>query len=190
MDDEFGGGQEVGVAWVFGPKKGPAAFLQEPFEGGLAIDEGSDDLPGRGFTWGEEDDVVFEDVGSDHGVPADAEAEEAGVAPEAERGGIDGHRFVGLDVLGVGGGEAGGDDAEDGDLEQGGAAGAFWSGEGAGFAGLASEGAFFLQGLEVAGDGEGAGEAEVGLDLTERREDVVVFAVGADEIEYGLLAIG
>jgi len=166
LDDEFGGGEEIGIARVFRAKEGASTFLEEAFKGGLAVDEGGDDLAGRGFTRGEEDDVVFEDIGADHGIAANAEAKESGVAGEAEGGGIDGDGFVGLGVLGVGGRETRGDDTEHGDLEQGRAAEALGGGEGPRFAGLAGEDAFFLQRLEVASHGEGAGKAEVSLNLT------------------------
>ena len=112
MDDEFGGGQEVGIVRVLRAEKGVAAFLEETFEGGLAVNEGGDDLAGRRFARGEEDNVVLEDVGADHGIAAHLQAEDAAVATEAKRRGVDGYGFVGLEVLGVGGREAGGDDAE------------------------------------------------------------------------------
>lgn len=112
MDDEFGGGEEVGIAGVFGVEKGPAAFLEETFEGRFAVDEGGDDLPRGRFARGEEDDIVFEDVGSNHGVAAHPQTEDATITTEAERRGVDCDGFVGLEILGVGGGKAGGDDAE------------------------------------------------------------------------------
>jgi hypothetical protein len=55
---------------------------------------------------------------------------------------------------------------------------------------LTGERAFFLEGLQVAGDGEGAGETEVRLDLAQRGEDLVLLAMRVHEIEHSLLAIG
>ena len=196
LDDEFGGGQQVRVARVFGAQERASALVQEAFEGGFAVNEGGDDLARCGFTRGEEDDVVLEDVGTDHGVAAHPQAEHPAVAAQAERSGIDGHGFVGLDFLGVGGGQSGRDDPEDRDREQpaaaprGGAMARRGQREGAGLAGLAGEGALFFQRLEVAGGSEGTGKTEVRLDFPQGGKQSEAFVLSAHEIKHGLLAVG
>jgi hypothetical protein len=189
LDDEFGGGEEVGVAGIFSAEEGAAALREETLEGGFAVDEGGDDIAGTRLAWGEEDDVVFDDVGADHGIAANAEGEEFGVGAETEGSGVDGD--VALGVLIIGGGEAGGDHAVERDAEERGVAGMVAGvEEAAGFAGEAVERAFFSEGVDVALHGEGTGEAEVFLDLAQHGGDTVFALVGLDKIEDLLLAFG
>jgi hypothetical protein len=189
LDDEFGGGEEVGVAGVFGAEKGSAALREETFEDGFAVDEGGDDIAGARLARSEEDDVVFDDAGADHRIAADAKGEEFGVGAEAERGGVDGDVAVGL--LFVGDGEAGGNHTVEGNAEERAVTGMVGMVEqAAGFAGEAVERAFLGEGIDVTLDGEGAGETKVFLDLAEHGGDAVLLLVGLDEIEDLLLAFG
>jgi hypothetical protein len=187
VDEELGGGEKIGVARVFGAEKGATALDEETLEGGLAVDEGGDDVVRAGFAGGEEDDVVFDDVGADHGIAADAEGEEAGIGAEAEGGGIDGDRALGL--LFIGRGEAGRDHAVERDAQEWRVAGMVAGvEEAAGFAGEAVKGALLGERIDVALDGEGAREAKVFLDFAERGGDAVLPLGGLDKIEDLLLA--
>ena len=189
LDDELGGGEEVGVAGIFRAEEGAAALKDEAFERGLAVDEGGDDVAGTWLAGGEEDDVVFDDVGADHGIAADAEGEEAGIGAEAEGGGIDGDRALGL--LFIGRGEAGRDHAVERDAQEWRVAGMVAGvEEAAGFAGEAVKGALLGERIDVARDGEGAREAKVFLDFAERGGDAVLPLGGLDKIEDLLLAFG
>jgi hypothetical protein len=189
LDDEFGGGEEVGVAGVFGVEKRAAALEEKPFESRFAVDEGGDDVARARFARCEEDDVVFGDVGAEHGIAADAQGEKFGVGADAEGGGVNGDVAVGF--LFVGGGEAGGDHAVEGNAEER-AVSRMVGGveEAAGFAGEAVEGAFLGERIDVALDGERAGETEMFLDLAEHGGDAVFALVGVNEIEDLLLAVG
>lgn len=189
MDDELGGGEEVGVAGVFGVEEGAAALDEETFESGFAVDEGGDDVARARFAGGEEDDVVFDDMGAEHGVAADAQSEKLGVGADAEGSGVDGDVAVGF--LFVGGGESGGDHTVEGDADEG-AVARMVGGveEAAGLAGEAVERAFLGERIDVALDGEGAGETEMFLDFAEHGGDAVFALVSLDEIEDLLLAIG
>jgi len=189
LDDEFGDGEEIGVAGIFGVEKGAAALDEETFERGFAVDERGDDVAWAWFAGREEDEVVFDDVGAGHGIAPDAEGEKFGVGAESERGGVDGD--VAFGFLFVGGGEAGGNHAVEGNAEEGRVAGMVAGvEEAAGFAGEAVERAFFCKRIDVALDGEGAGETKVLLDLAEHGGDAVFLLVGLDEIEDLLLAFG
>jgi hypothetical protein len=189
LDDEFGGREKIGVAGVFGVKEGATALEEETLEGGLAVDESGDDVAGARLARSEEDDVVFDDVGADHGIAANAEGEEFGVSAKAEGSGVDGD--VALGVLVVSDGETGGDHAVERDAEERGVAGMVAGvKETAGFAGEAVECAFFGEGVDVALDGEGAGETEVLLNLAEHGSDAMFTLVSLDEIEDLLLAFG
>ena len=81
---------------IFGVEKGLPALQEEALQRGLAIDEGGDDVARARLARREEDDVVLDDVGADHGVAADAQREELRVGADAERRGIDGDVAVGL----------------------------------------------------------------------------------------------
>lgn len=189
LNDEFGGGEEVGVARIFGAEEGAAALDQETFQRGFAVDESGDDGTGAWVARRKEDRVAVEDVGPGHGIAADAEGEEAGAGGDAEGGGVDGDVAVGF--LFGGGGEAGGDGAVKGDFEQRGTEG---GGEGgqvtAGFAGVVLEGALAGEGAEVVDGGGLAGEAEMGLDLARGGRVAVAALVIADETEDLALAGG
>ena len=188
LDEELGGGEEVGVAGVGGAEEGAAALHEEVFEGGLAVDEGGDDLAWAGVAGGEEDGVAVENVGVDHGVAAHAQGKQGDAGREAVGGGIDGEDRIGF--LFGGGGGASGNGTVEGDVAErmGGAGEGGGGGEGAGFAGVAVEHAFSGEGGEVAGDGEGAGETEVGLDLANGGENAGLVALALHEVEHGLLA--
>ena len=161
---------------------------EETLEGGLAVDEGGDDVVRASLAGSEEHDVVFDDVGADHGITAHAEGEELGVGADAERGGVDGD--VGVGLLFGGDGETGGDHAEEGMRTS--AVPGWWAGwrRPAGLAGEALEGALLGEGVDVALDAERAGEAEMLLNLAEGRRDTLLALVGLDEIEDLLLTGG
>lgn len=185
LDDEFVGGDEVGVGGVFGAEVGAAASEEVGFEGAVAVDEGCDDAAVGGGLEFEDDDVAVEDVGAGHRVAADAEGEGAGVSRDAE--GVDVHVDAAVAVFGLEERVAGGDGAEEGD---GGEAGFRWlaRGEGAGEALGGCEGSLAAEGGDVLGGGVGAGVAEVVLDVAEGGADAVAAAVGGDEVQGGLLA--
>jgi hypothetical protein len=170
-------------------EKRAAALEEKPFESRFAVDEGGDDVARARFARCEEDDVVFGDVGAEHGIAADAQGEKFGVGADAEGGGVNGDVAVGF--LFVGGGEAGGDHAVEGNAEER-AVSRMVGGveEAAGFAGEAVKGAFLGERIDVALDGERAGETEMFLDLAEHGGDAVFALVGVNEIEDLLLAVG
>lgn len=187
LNGEFGGREEIGVAGIFRAKEGAAALGEKTFEGRFAVDEGGDDVTWTGFAWSEEDDVVFDDVGVDHGIAADAQGEEIGVGAETESRRVDGDGAFGF--LFVGGGKAGWNHAIERDAKERGVAGMVAGmEEAAGFAGEAVERAFLREGIDVALDGEGAGEAEVFLDFAERRGDALFALRGLNKIEDLLLS--
>lgn len=189
MDDEFGGGQEIGVGGILGAEEGLAALHEEALQRGLAVDERGDDVTRSRFARREKNDVAVEDAGTGHGVAAHAESEEAAVRTQAEGGGIDGE--VTIRFLFAGGGQTGGDRAVERNVEQGGAA-KFGGGreEGAGFAGDAVKHAFGFECLQVARSGERTGETEVRLDFTQRRVVAVLALVGLHEIKNRALFVG
>jgi hypothetical protein len=189
LNDELGGGEEVGIARIFGAEKGAAALDEETFQRGFAVDQGGDDGAGTRIARREEDGVAVEDMGAGHGIAADAEGEEAGIGAEAEGGGIDGDRALGL--LFIGRGEAGRDHAVERDAQEWRVAGMVAGvEEAAGFAGEAVKGALLGERIDVALDGEGAREAKVFLDFAERGGDAVLPLGGLDKIEDLLLAFG
>jgi hypothetical protein len=189
LNDELGGGEEVGIARIFGAEKGAAALDEETFQRGFAVDESGDDGAGTRIARREEDGVAVEDMGAGHGIAADAEGEKAGAGGDAEGGGIDGEVAVGL--LFGGGGEAGGNGAVEGDFQEGSAEGGGEGGQvAAGFAGVMLEGALAGEGAEVVDGGGLAGEAEMGLNLTRGGRVAVAALVIADETEDLALASG
>ncbi len=115
LNDELRGGEEIGVARIFGAEEGAAALDEETFQSGFAVDESGDDGAGSRVARREEHGVAVEDIGAGHGIAADAEGEKAGAGGDAEGGGINGDVAVGL--LFGGGGKAGGDGAVEGDFE-------------------------------------------------------------------------
>lgn len=131
--------------------------------------------------------IAIKDVGIDHGVTTHAEGEGAGGFGDAE--GIDvngdGAFLFGLDIGGV----AGGDGAEDGDVEDFGAVEVFREDDGAGHVGVALDDAFFLERPEVAHGGGLAGEAEVPLDFTGGGHDAVFALVLPEKVEQLALPI-
>ena len=128
---------------------------------------------------------MVEDAGPGHRVPADPEGEERGGRVDAQRGGIQGDEGVGLLLLG--GRQSGRDGAVQGDAGGNGRGGGE---EPPGLALEAAEHALADEGIDVPLDAEGAGEAEVGLNLTQRGGDTVLAVVGLDEAEHLLLALG
>lgn len=187
LDDEFAGGDEVGVGGVFGLEVGAAGLDDVAFEGGFAIDEGGDDVVAAGFFDFHDDVVAIEDVGIDHGVPTDAEGEGAGGFGNAEGVDVDGDGafLFGFDIGGV----AGGDGAEDGDVEDFGAVEVFREDDGASHVGVTLDDAFFLEGAEVAHRGGLAGEAEVPLDFPRGRHDAVFALVLPEKVEQLALPV-
>src|SRR5262249_1769954 len=154
----------------------------ETLEGGLAVDEGGDDVARARLAGSEEDDVVFDDVGADHGVAAYAEGEELGVGPHAEGGGVNGDMAVGF-LHGIDR-QAGGDHAVERDADERGVAGMMRGvEEAAGLAGEAVEDALFGERVEVALDAERAREPEVRLNLANGGRHAMLALVGLDEIE-------
>ncbi len=189
LNDEFGGGEEVGIARIFGAEEGAAALDEETFQSGFAVDEGGDDGTWARVARSEEDGVAVENMGAGHGIAADAEGEKAGAGGDAEGGGVDGDVAVGL--LFGGGGEAGGDGAVEGNFKEGSAEGGGEGGQvAAGFAGVMVEGALAGKGAEVVDGGGLAGETEMGLDLARSGWVAVVALVIADEAEDLALASG
>jgi len=163
LDYELLGGDEVGEMDVFGSEEGGSLLDAVALEGGLAVDEGGDDVSVPGLADFEDGGVAVEDVGIDHGVAMDADGEAANAGAHAEGGGIDGKAAFGGLVYGFG--HAGGDAAIEGDVDDGLAGEDGGEGEGAGLAGDAVDGAFFLEGFEVIDGGGLACETEVFLDF-------------------------
>ena len=121
LDDQFLGGQKVGVARVFGAEERLAVLEHVAFQRRFAVDQGGNDVLGAWFARGEEDGVAVEDARVDHRVAAYAQGEEFRGGPYAERHGVDGDVAVGLRDLRCDA-EAGGDGAEARDLGEGAAA--------------------------------------------------------------------
>jgi hypothetical protein len=181
-------GDDVGVALIGGAEEKAAVLADEALERGLGVvDEGGDDVAGASFATFEGDEVAVEDVGVDHRIAADAEEPEvmrAG-ATHAEESGIDGDGFVGRLLLH--GGEASGDGAVDGRVEE-------MRLHAGGFEAPFSVGEFFellliSEGAEVAHDGGLAG-VELAADLARGGGHAVDALVLFDEIEDLILAFG
>ena len=185
LDGELGGREQVGVARIFGAEKSLAALQEETLERGLAVDERGDDVARARLARGKEDDVVFDDVGADHGIAADAQREDLGVGAHAERGGVDGNVAVGF-LHGIGR-QAGRDHAEKRDAHERAARMVIGMEETAGLAGEALKRAFFGERIDVALDGERARETEVRLNFAERGRHASFELMGVDEIENLLL---
>ena len=116
LDDQFVGGDEAGVAGVFGAEMSFAFFGDERFERAFVVDEGGHDIAGaRGEAMFQDDDVAVEDVFADHGIAADLEGESARGGFDADGIDIDGDAAFGL--LGAVFREAGRDGAEEGDID-------------------------------------------------------------------------
>ncbi len=189
LDGELGDRKKVRVTRILRAKEGAAALDEETLECGLAVDQGRDDVLRAGFAGSEEDNIIFDYVGADHGITANAQGEKIGVGAEAEGGGIDGDCALGL--LFVGGRETGGNYAVERDAEQRGVAGMVAGmEEAAGFAGEAVERTFFREGIDVALDSEGTRETEMFLDFAEHWSDAMFALVSLDKIEDLLLTFG
>ncbi len=188
LNRQLGGWEQVGIAWIFRMEKGLAALDEEALQRGLAIDEGGDDVARARLTRGEKDDIVLDDIGADHGVAPDLEGEELRIGADPERRGVDGNMRVGLLI--VGGGETGGDDTVERNAEETAATARVVRGveETAGFTLETTERAFLDEGVDVALDGEGAGETEMSLNLAQHGRDAMLLLVFLDKIEYFLLA--
>src|ERR1051326_1034662 len=65
LDDELGGGQQVGVAGIFGAEERGAALDEKTFERGFAVDQRGNDVLLAWFARREEDGVAVEDAGVD-----------------------------------------------------------------------------------------------------------------------------
>ena len=185
LDSELGGREEIGVARIFGAEKRLTALQEKTLERGLAVDERGDDVTRARLARGEEDDVVLDDVGADHGIAAHAQREDFGVGAHAERGGVDGDVAVGF-LHGIGR-QAGGDHAEERDAHERAARMVIGVEEAASFAGEALERAFFGERIDVALHGERTREAEVRLDFAERGRHASFALLRVDEVENLLL---
>ena len=188
LDDEFAGGDQVGVVGIFRPQEGFAAIQQVAFEGGFAIDEGGDDIAFAGFTLFQNDGVAIADVGIDHGIAAHPQGKGAAGTANAEGSDVDGDAALaqGFDVLGA----ARGDAAVDGDIDDLGAVEFIGEDDRTGLAGESLNDALALDGAEVAHGGGLAGEAEVMLDFAGGRHDPGGVLGHAEVIDDFLLAVG
>lgn len=189
LDDELGGGDELGVARVFGAEPGFPAFEDEGFEGAFVIDEGGDDVAvARGETVFEDDDIAIEDVASDHGIAFDFEGEGAGAGVEVEVFEIDGDGALGFLAAVVG--ESGGNRAVEGDIDDLALARSPGGGDaqGPGPARVGFEGPFSLEGTDMISGSGHAAEAEMGSDFAEGRGYGLEFQALADEFEDLLLS--
>ena len=80
LDDEFAGGNQVGILGVGGAEERMSFFDQIAFEGGFAIDQRGHDVPFAGFPEFENHGIAMADMGIDHRVAAHFEGECPGVA--------------------------------------------------------------------------------------------------------------
>lgn len=189
LDGEVDGGQQIGIAGIFGAQAGASLVTDVALEGGFAIDQGGDDVAGPRFAWREEDDVAVENGGAGHGVSADAQGVDGSALAQAEGRHIEREEAIRLTL--VGGGQPGGDDAVQWHVGQGGAA-RRWSRrqQPAGVAGQASQQTLVGEHLQVALDPVRTGKFAVGLDFADRRGDALPLPVGEDEVENLTLARG
>jgi hypothetical protein len=90
LDDELAHGDEIRETRVLGAEVGLAFLLDEAFQGGLAVDEGGDDVMVARFAAFEDDGITIADVGVDHRVATDFQGEGISLASNPKGSDIDG----------------------------------------------------------------------------------------------------
>lgn len=188
LDDELGGGQQVGIAGIFGTKKRVPSIDEETFQRGFAVNQGGDDVARAGLTWSKKHGVPLDDIGVDHRIAAHAQGEEFGIGPDAERGGVDAH--IAIRFLFGGGRQAGRDGPIKRDVRQRTALRVEIRDQTAGLTIETLQRALGREGIEMALHPERAREPEVRLNFSEGRSDPMLTMVAVDEIEDLLLPIG
>jgi len=188
LNDELVDCLQVGVGGVFGFEVGLAVFVDEAFEGGFAIDEGGDDIAVASLPFFKDRVITREDMGINHGIPADTEGKGGGAFRKAEQGGVNGELGV---SRGIGrGGQSGGDGAIDGDAEARWATEVLGKNEGARLAGELFDGTFAFEGSQMTDCCCLAGKAKMLLNLARRGHDTRGAVEAANEVEQLLLAGG
>ena len=156
---------EIGKLGVFGLEEGLRVFDEVTLQGRFAVDEGGDDVARARFTNFEDDEIAIADKGADHGFTTHLEREAFGGAWNAEGVHIDGDAFLGV-LHHVCGRHAGGDLAEDGNVDDFSAIEILGEDDGTRFVCMALNNALLFQRSEMAHGSSLTGEAEVALDVT------------------------
>lgn len=188
LNNEFGGGRQIGIVWIFRAQERTPALHEEAFESGFPIDERGYDVAWTRLAERQENNITIENAGTGHGVAANRQGEErcgdTRVAVAQKSGG---NRDIAVRLLFSRSRRSGRNDAVERDFHD-----LRWRfaprfDEGARFAGDPCQDAFFLQCLQMAGGCERAGEAKVSLDFPQRGVMPVLALMSPHIIENRLL---
>ncbi len=187
LDEKFTCRQKIRKVGVLSLKVGLRIFDDITFQGALAINERGDDVFWPRFADFENDEVTITNEGANHGFAAHFEREAFRRARNAQSVHVHGDAPVSM-LHHVGSGHAGGNLAEDRNVDDFGTIQIFRKNDGTGFVRMALNDAFFFQRTQMAHSGGLAGETEMALNITRGGHDTVRTLVAAQVLKEFLLA--
>ncbi len=186
LDEKLTRWQQIRKLGILGLEEGLGVFDEVALQRALAVDKRGDDVTRARFFDFENDEVAIADEGTDHGLATHFQGEAFRRARDAQGVHIHGDAFVSM-LHHVCRRHAGGNLAEDRNVDDFSAVEVFREDDGTGLMRMALDDAFFFQRTQMTHGGGLAGETEMTLDVTRGGHDAVGTLVAAQVLQEFLL---